>query len=597
MATSGTKQIQVTNWDTLIFQWEITGQDYGANTSSVRWAMYLKATSDGAIVSSSPKQWSVTVNGTKYSGTNTVGISANQTKMLASGTTKIQHNADGSKTFSYSFSQEFNIWFNSDLGTFSGSGSGTLSPIPRASQPSCVTWPEHTENVGDFGDTISIHMNRAASTFTHTVRYEFGTLSGVIATQVGTGTTWTIPLSFMELLPKDTQGSGRIYVDTYSDSTLVGTKYCGFTATVPASVKPSCNMALEDINNIDDKYGTPVQGLSNIRVTIAPTLAYKSPIKSYKISIDGRTFQASSATSGLLVNAGDSPVVVSVTDERGRTGSASYTMKVQKYTPPHVSNLAVHRCDSDGTENEQGSNIKATFSADVTALSSKNSAAYTLRYKKSTETQWTVLALTELANVYAVRDSSRIFAADSGSSYDVEVVAADAHSSTTRQTSASTAFTIMNWGADGRSMAIGKVSEKTGVLEIALDTEFIGKVSGAIFDAIYPVGSIYIAYNHTDPSTLFGGTWERMTDGFLWASRSTDIIGQIGGEKEHKLTIAEMPAHDHGGTYTNAGSARTHAWLPSDGTAMGFSAVSVGQGKAHNNMPPYIQVSMWRRTA
>ena len=58
-----------------------------------------------------------------------------------------------------------------------------------------------------------------------------------------------------------------------------------------------------------------------------------------------------------------------------------------------------------------------------------------------------------------------------------------------------------------------------------------------------------------------------------------------------------MPKHTHGGTYTNAGTARTHAWLTSNGNAMGYDSVEAGGGEAHNNMPPYIQVSVWRRTA
>jgi hypothetical protein len=299
----------------------------------------------------------------------------------------------------------------------------------------------------------------------------------------------------------------------------------------------------------------------------------------------------------VLKTAGDSPVTAKVTDQRGRSGSASYTMTVQAYTQPNISALSVHRCDEDGAENAQGEFVRVVFSAAITPLGNKNTAAYKVRYKKSADTNFTEATFSDLANVYTVSGKEFIFAADDNSSYDVEVEAKDRHGTATRSTSASTAFTLMNWGADGRSMAIGKVAEKTNTLEIALDVEFVGKVKGAIFDAIYPVGSIYFAYNHTNPGTLFGGTWTRMTDGFLWASRATDTIGQTGGEKTVTLTEDQIPAHNHGGTYTNAGTARTHAWLASGGSAMGYDTVEAGGGKAHNNMPPYIQVSVWRRTA
>lgn len=677
MATSGSKSVAVTSWNTLKFSWTAKSQSVANNTTTVAWTLQLIATSDGYISSTASKAWSVTVNGTKYSGTNTVGISNNSTKTLASGTTTIAHAADGSKTFSYSFSQQFDITFNSWIGTVSGSGSGTLNTIARASQPSCVTWPEHTQNVGSFGDTISIHMNRASSSFTHTVRYQFGSQSGTIATSVTTGTTWTIPTSLMNLIPNATKGSGTIYVDTYNGSTLVGTKYCGFTATVPASVKPTCNFTLDDTAGWDDVYGSPVQGLSKIKVTVNPVLAYNSPIASYSISIDGNKYTSATATTGALKKAGSSVVSVTIKDKRGRSASNSYTMSVQAYSAPSISKLTVHRCDADGTENEQGEHIKVLFSAALTALGNKNTAAYTLKYKKSTATSYTSVTLSTFANKYTVTDGAHIFAADSSNSYDVEVEAKDRHGTATRSTSASTAFTLMNWGKDGTSLAIGKVAERANAFEIALkmfdkfgthlgnglasyggtsapidaDTtiehHFLTTVgtptnafwhvlqyfysaktatsnrvqlampyntSGALWKryyingtgwsawesealAAYPVGSVMVRYDHTNPGTLIGGTWARIYGAFPWFTDANGQIGLTGGERMVTLTAAQIPAHNHGGTYTNAGTARTHAWLASGGSAMGYDTVNAGGGQAHNNMPPYIQLAAWRRTA
>lgn len=605
MATSGSKTVAVTSWNSLKFSWTEKSQNVANNTTTIGWTLQLISTSDGAINSSASKPWSVTVNGITYSGTNTVGIGNNSTKTLASGTTVITHNADGTKSFNYSFSQQFNITFNSWIGTISGSGSGTLDTIPRASQPSCITWPEHTQNVGAFGDTISIHMNRASSAFTHTVRYQFGSRSGTIATGVTTGTTWTIPKSLMDLIPNALSGSGTIYADTYNGSTKVGTKYCGFTAKVPSTSDcyPTCRLTLEDTTGWDDVYGSPVQGLSKIKATVTPTLAYSSPIASYALTIDGSKYTTATATTGALKTAGSSPVTATVKDRRGRSGSASYTMNVQAYNLPSISKLTVQRCDEDGTENEQGDYIKAIFSAAITALGNKNTATYKLKYKKSTASSFTTVTLTALANTYTLTDSEYIFAADSNSSYDVEIEAADRHGTATRATSASTAFTLMNWGKDGTSLAIGKVAEKANTLQIALDVEFIGKVTGAIFDAIYPVGSIYIAYNHTNPGTLFGGTWTRITNRFLWATTASGTIGQTGGEQTVTLTEAQMPVHDHNvsvastASGSNAASNKIRYNNDASGYIGNIATESAGGGEAHNNMPPYIQVSIWRRTA
>ena len=127
MATSGSKSVTVTSWNTLKFSWWENSQSIANNTTTIGWKLELIAGSSGRIDSSASKSWSVTVNGTKYSGTNTVGVSNNATKTLASGTTTIAHNSNGTKSFSYSFSQQFSITFDgTSIGTKSGSGSGTV---------------------------------------------------------------------------------------------------------------------------------------------------------------------------------------------------------------------------------------------------------------------------------------------------------------------------------------------------------------------------------------------------------------------------------------------------------------------------------------
>ena len=120
----------------------------------------------------------------------------------------------------------------------------------------------------------------------------------------------------------------------------------------------------------------------------------------------------------------------------------------------------------------------------------------------------------------------------------------------------------------------------------------------SIRDYVYPVGSVYISWSHVSPATLFGGTWVRIQNAFLWGCDEDGEIGITGGEKTHVLTANEMPAHTHGSVYSgNVTGSKTHAWLASGGTNMAYGTVSAGGGQAHNNMPPYVQVSIWRRTA
>ncbi len=677
MATSGSTKVTIYSWLYLEFIWQQNSQSVADNTTTIGWKMNLVA-GNGSLTRSDRK-WTVVIDGVTRTGTVKVNIAANSTQTLASGTAVIAHTADGTKSFAYSFSQEFKLTLNNGdyMGTYSGAGSGTLPTIARASQPSLITWPETTQNVGNFGTEIAIHMNRKASTFTHTVRYEYGSRSGTIATGVGTGTTWTIPLAFMNDIPNATSGSGRIYVDTYSGTKLVGTKYTGFTATVPSTVKPTCSLTLDDTTGVDDIYGSPVQRLSKIKITVGTQMAYSSPIASYAVSANGVNYTTASATTDVLKTSGSSTITATVKDKRGRSGTASYTMTVLAYTPPNLKSLAVHRCDSDGTENEQGDYVKVSFSATVTSLSSKNTATYTLKYKKSSATSFTTQTLTAYANKYSVTNGSVIIAADSNSSYDIQLTVADRHSSASRTTSASTAFTLINWGANGTSMAIGKVAEKDNAFELGLraydqygahisngmslyggsstpidpntsvehliltnqntpttglwyvETIFYSNklttsdrrqvampyrrggscwsryYTGSAWSAwesdalaAYPVGSIYIAYNHTNPGTLFGGTWARITNAFLWATTSTGTIGQTGGESTHTLTLDELPSHGHGSVYSqHAEEEKKHGWFNVAGTSVAYGPVLRGGDQPHNNMPPYIQVSVWRRTA
>ena len=137
----------------------------------------------------------------------------------------------------------------------------------------------------------------------------------------------------------------------------------------------------------------------------------------------------------------------------------------------------------------------------------------------------------------------------------------------------------------------------------------IGASSGGadvstVLDKVYPVGSIYMSVNSTNPKTLFGGTWVQIKDRFLLAAGTTYKAGATGGEATHTLTESEMPSHNHAVYFPNDGAADHSAPGnypdgPSDSTyyAVGSYTSSAGGGGAHNNMPPYLAVYVWKRTA
>lgn len=124
-------------------------------------------------------------------------------------------------------------------------------------------------------------------------------------------------------------------------------------------------------------------------------------------------------------------------------------------------------------------------------------------------------------------------------------------------------------------------------------------------DNIYPIGSIFISTNTTNPSTYFGGTWERIKGRFLLAADDSAYkIGSTGGEATHKLTIDEMPKHNHILEMRNCSEIAPDTSQPTEpyytkGTNWNstneWTTSFSGNANSHNNMPPYLVVYIWKR--
>lgn len=135
-----------------------------------------------------------------------------------------------------------------------------------------------------------------------------------------------------------------------------------------------------------------------------------------------------------------------------------------------------------------------------------------------------------------------------------------------------------------------------------------------ILDIIWPVGSIYLSDNTTNPNTKFGGTWTRLSGGFIYGSTvttantntySTGNIGSGVNTNAHTLTIDEMPSHSHAQKVTanpNTGGIGIRKDWDEDANGLsqypqGIDTYSTGGGKGHGHAIPYIACSIWRRTA
>lgn len=155
-----------------------------------------------------------------------------------------------------------------------------------------------------------------------------------------------------------------------------------------------------------------------------------------------------------------------------------------------------------------------------------------------------------------------------------------------------------------------EINDATTALENRL-VQMLENEFNQMCNIIYPVGSIYISVNSASPATLFGGTWEQIQDRFLLSAGNTYGAGTTGGAATHTLTEDEMPSHGHvqtkempnegianvvrqyaSGGYSGDTYGAQTTWLTSKAP---LYTNYTGGSKAHNNMPPYLVVYIWKR--
>ncbi len=153
-------------------------------------------------------------------------------------------------------------------------------------------------------------------------------------------------------------------------------------------------------------------------------------------------------------------------------------------------------------------------------------------------------------------------------------------------------------------------AEQIGALPADGTAQNADKLGGKTFEdmmlLIYPVGSIYISVNSTNPGTLFGGSWTQLKDRFLLGAGNKYTAGKTGGLATVELTINQMPEHRHAMRETSSSpSTEFDSYIAtSDDNNDAGSASSegvrryttyVGGSEPHENMPPYLSVYMWKR--
>ncbi len=523
---------------------------------------------------------------------------------LGTKTITVDHDSKGEA--SVTLSAEWHSGFSSQWtpASLSVSGKVTLPTIPRASS---LAVPALT-----LGSSATLAVTKADSSYTHRITYAWGTHSGVVSAETGaTSITWTPPLELANDIPNAATGVGTLTITTYSGDTALGSQSYSFTASVPASAAPAASVVLSDAAGYADTYGAYVQLKSRLKAVTAASGRYGATIKGCVLAVSGLSASGLTATSGVLPESGTVGYTITVTDSRGLATVLRGTITVLPYAAPGIRSISVARCDADGADNPAGAYALVSFVGSVSALDDQNTAAYAIRYRPQGADTWSSQAVPAASGQYAP-SASGIIPAAVDTVFEVCVSATDALGSTASLivvlTSAQVLFRTAP-AVDG--LSIGQYLTEAATLIVGGLIKRL-KLPGPaavlcggkpLLDYLHPVGSIYQSTDPTSPADLFGGTWEQVKDVFLLAAGDSHAAGSTGGEETHTLTKAEIPDHAHTLKYTGQSVTEgVNAIRLYQAASNQYNAYSGGQSsdcgdKAHNNMPPYLAVYTWRRTA
>ena len=591
-------------------QWSVREQDAARNKTVILWSCGLHP--EEQYYTNAIRMSAVVINGrTVYSGGTYSDITDYREETFASGTMEIDHESDGSKTFTVS---AFSGWLYGNGDYNAPAQSFELPTIPRATVPSM--------GAATIGEEVTISLPRASGTFTHTLTYSFGSASGTIGSALGTSAVWRLPESLAAQIPHDPGGTGTLTCVTYSGSTLIGSKTIAFTASVPGSMKPALTPGWATVTY--DNSGTKasairawVQGYSKARAEFDDsriTCKQGASVRGYSITYLGKTITESPYRTETMGGTA-ATVRCTVTDSRGLSAYEDFEIAIHPYAPPALTGARLYRADGDGAASDSGTHIAGRATANYSSIGGENAAAIRGYWKAVGGSYGSGEALS--SGVTGIISGSAVISADR--SYVAKLVITDSLGNTAEfEDSIPTERVAFHLKEGGNGAAFGKAAEQDELLDVAWDARFREdvQVDGALqvggkslLDMVYPVGSIYLSVSGTDPQTLFGGTWARLEDVFLLAAGAKHAAGSTGGEESHILTETEIAPHKHAMAYgpessasstgfsygIAAGSATNSAG--GRGYASNLGTFSAGGGQPHNNMPPYLAVYTWKRTA
>ncbi len=438
------------------------------------------------------------------------------------------------------------------------------------------------------------------------------------------------------------------YVITTAQNGKSYTNSKDFTFTVVNSNPTFSNFIYQDTNTtitaLTGNNQILVKGYSNVKAIISATNKAVSKnsatMKSYKMLIGSKNANvnySSNADVNMSIPAIDTNVIdIYAEDSRGNSTKVSKTATIKNYNNIKIKSLSATRQNNIGTITTlkfEGEFWNSNFGSVANAVTS---CKYS--YKTTSNSNWiegkTTLTYTisenKITGSLNIQGDKGTDGFDVSNSYDIKLTISDKLSTTT---------TTIILGSGNPAIAVYKnniaIGQKYDTNE-GSKLQVNGKINAtglgtnlasAIVNKIYPVGSIYMSINSTNPSTLFGGTWERIKSGFLYGASTSygqssitgtntgASSGSTGGPSTNTtgstvLTIDQIPSHTHtmfkkiSGVYsagTNRGGVDTNNRENTGSTGGGKGHTHTLSNhthsvNSHTHAIPYIAVFVWKRT-
>lgn len=576
------KTVQLGSYWKMTLNVSESGTSTNNNTSTLSYSLVLTSTG-GSAQYNGAGSYAININGSRVrSGTVNLNVGTYGSVTLASGSTTVGHNNDGSKTVSVSasYSSAASAYYLPTSG--STSGSFALTKIPRASTISAFTG---TTVDGNF----SVTYTKSVSSYTDKLRISIPGVKALMTVDYNTsGATVKLDSTSLEYIYSNYTTTQTVQLgavmETYSGSTKIGesSEYkIDVSINAPPTISSVTLTETSGISGIGSTDIVAILGKKSVKVTAsAQHHASITMIQVTNGSVTKTVTDASTATVG-FDNMSSATFTVTVTDSRGFTTTTTTSGTYYAYFKPTIQSLTVARpTDTAST---------ATISGNGTYWNGKiGSVTNTVTYTVTDDASVSATVPTISGTAWTISQSVSNVPYQSSFHFTVTIKDAFGQSETRQITLPST--TPVVW--------IGKKTVRINGVDL----------DQYILDKFHPIGSLYLSANNVNPGDLFGGTWVSYGEGrvLIGAGTGTDANGKqmtftagaTGGEYSHRITIDEIPSHSHQ-YYSPIVQKVTAA---SGGSTYGnynkqykISTDSSGGDQAISLMGPYIVGYMWRR--